>query len=104
MSSKLLLFSNAVSVGVAIPYPSISLHAIQSLPQPLPGEQQGLYMQLISEPTDSTEEDNEPDSISITIIPTTSAPPPAAAENDPAEAHLEQTTVVGMFTAVANCS
>jgi chloride channel, nucleotide-sensitive, 1A len=104
MSSKLLLFSNSASVGVAIPYPSISLHAIQSLPQPSPGEQQGLYMQLISEPTDSTEEDNEPDSISITIIPTASAPPPAAAENDPAEAQSEQTPVVGMFIALSNCS
>ncbi|KAL2423783.1 hypothetical protein ABEF95_007613 [Exophiala dermatitidis] len=108
-SDKLFLYSNAASAGVAIPYPSISLHAIQSLPQPSAGEQQGLYMQLVSS---STEDDNgngedvEPESVSITIIPTASAPPAAATESDPtvAEDKPEQTPVMAMFTALSNCS
>jgi chloride channel, nucleotide-sensitive, 1A len=104
LSSKLLLYSTAASLGVAIPYPSISLHAIQSLPQPTPGEQQGLYMQLTSASTDSAEEDMEPDSISVTIVPTASAPPPAATESDPAGHQPEQTPVMAMFTALSNCS
>ncbi|EXJ91654.1 hypothetical protein A1O3_00204 [Capronia epimyces CBS 606.96] len=104
-SDKLFLYSNSASAGVSIPYPSISLHAIQSLPQPSPGEQQGLYMQLVS----STEtagggEDTEPESVSVTIIPTASAPPTTATEDDPAEDKPEQTPVTALFTALSNCS
>ena len=113
IDSKLLLFCNTSSVGVAIPYPSISLHAIQSLPHPTPGEQQGLYMQLISF-SPETEEDTEPDSVSVTLIPTASAPPTAetAAEGtgptseDPVatEGEPEQSPVVALFTALSDCS
>ena len=111
--SKLLLFCNTSLVGVSIPYPSISLHAIQSLPHPTPGEQQGLYMQLISFPPDS-EEDAEPDSVSLTLVPTASAPPVAetpaegteATSEDPVatEGEPEQTPVVALFTALSDCS
>ena len=103
-TSKLFLFSDAASAGIAIPYPSISLHAIQSLPQPSVGEQQGLYMQLITSTDGPQDEDIEPESISITIIPTASAPPETATENDPAEDKPEQTPVQAMFTALSNCS
>jgi nucleotide-sensitive chloride channel 1A len=103
--SKLFLYSNTASAGVSIPYPSISLHAIQSLPQPTTDERQGLYMQLLStEEADGNGEDTEPDSISVTIIPTASAPPAAATETDPAEDKPEQTPVLAMFTALSNCS
>ncbi|KAI1615296.1 regulator of volume decrease after cellular swelling-domain-containing protein [Exophiala viscosa] len=103
-SDKLFLFSDAASAGIAIPYPSISLHAIQSLPQPSIGEQQGLYMQLITSTDAPQDEDIEPESISVTIIPTASAPPETANENDPAEDKPEQTPVQAMFTALSNCS
>lgn len=115
-SDKLLLFCNTSSVGVSIPYPSISLHAIQSLPHPTPGEQQGLYMQLISFAPES-EEDAEPDSVSVTLIPTASAPPTTlhtetpvegteATSEDPVatEGEPEQTPVVALFTALSDCS
>lgn len=103
-SSKLFLYSDAASAGVAIPYPSISLHAIQSLPQPSAGEQQGLYMQVVTSSEGPENEDAEPESISVTIIPTASAPPATATENDPAEDKPEQTPVTAMFTALSNCS
>lgn len=73
-------------------------------------------MQLISFQPDS-EEDTEPDSVSLTLIPTASAPPtslhtdaptegteptsedPVATEGEP-----EQTPVVALFTALSDCS
>ena len=105
-SSKLFLYSNSASAGVSIPYQSISLHAIQSLPAPSAGEQQGLYMQLLSSTDGPDAEDTEPESVSITIIPTASAPPATATNNDPiaAEDRQGQTPVVAMFNALSNCS
>jgi nucleotide-sensitive chloride channel 1A len=113
MDSKLLLFCNTSSVGVSIPYPAISLHAIQSLPHPTPGEQQGLYMQLISFAPES-EEDAEPDSVSVTLIPTASAPPttetvaegrePTSEDSIVTEGEPEQPPVVALFTALSDCS
>ncbi|EXJ93653.1 hypothetical protein A1O1_02045 [Capronia coronata CBS 617.96] len=104
-SDKLYLYSNSAAAGVSIPYPSISLHAIQSLPEPSVGEQQGLYMQLVSSTEASAgQEDTEPESVSITIVPTASAPPAAATEDDPAEDKPEQTPVMAMFAALSNCS
>ncbi|KIW99379.1 uncharacterized protein Z518_11367 [Rhinocladiella mackenziei CBS 650.93] len=103
-SDKLFLFSNSASAGVSIPYPSISLHAIQSLPQPSAGEQQGLYLQLASSIEVAGSDDTEPESISVTIIPTASPPPATATEEDPAEDKPEQTPVMAMFTALSNCS
>lgn len=49
-------------------------------------------------------EDVEPESVSVTIIPTASAPPAEATEDDPAEDNPEQTPVTAMFTALSNCS
>lgn len=108
--SKLFLYSSSASAGLSIPYPSISLHAIQSLPQPSASEQQGVYMQLapFSEDSDGAGEDNEPDSISLTVIPTASAPPAITTLTDDSgvvgEDQPEQTPVMAMFTALSNCS
>lgn len=104
MSSKLFLYSNAASSGVSIPYPSISLHAIQTLPTPSSTEQQGVYLQIITSVEDAGDEDLEPESISVTIVPTAAAPPDVASERDPAEDKPEQTPVSAMFTALSNCS
>jgi chloride channel, nucleotide-sensitive, 1A len=105
---KLLLYSSASEVGIAIPYPTIALHAIQSLPAPSTGEQQGLYMQLLSNSTnpEAGEEDDEADSISLTIIPQNDAPPPPTT-TDPdshTDDHSPQPATVAMFTALSNCS
>ncbi|KAK5258620.1 hypothetical protein LTR40_007544 [Exophiala xenobiotica] len=122
-SDKLFLFSPTANAGLSIPYPSISLHAIQSLPVPQPSsgpgsstnapvQGQGVYMQLISS-SEEQADDDELDSISLTIIPTASGPPqtqpgddnvdpdadPIAAEDKPL-----QTPIMAMFTALSNCS
>ncbi|ETI24499.1 hypothetical protein G647_03868 [Cladophialophora carrionii CBS 160.54] len=109
-SDKLLLYQNAVNVGLAIPYPSISLHAIQSLPSPAPGEQQGLYMQVLSK-TPEAGEDEDPESISLTVIPTASAPPQVTSTASgttetglESEDEKEQTPVLAMFNALSACS
>ncbi|KAL1970939.1 hypothetical protein VTN77DRAFT_2773 [Rasamsonia byssochlamydoides] len=72
-SDKFLLFRTAAKSGVAIPYPSISLHAIQRLRLPdVPGgdEVQGLYMQIANPSAEGlSEEDEEEDSVTLTIIP-----------------------------------
>ncbi|OAP61470.1 hypothetical protein AYL99_03673 [Fonsecaea erecta] len=110
-SDKLFLYSNDANAGLSIPYPSISLHAIQSLPQPSPGEQQGLYMQIISFPSPESgaqDEDTDPDSISVTVIPTASAPPQVVSgtthDGLEGEDKPEQTPVVAMFNALSACS
>ncbi|KIW29438.1 uncharacterized protein PV07_05252 [Cladophialophora immunda] len=113
-SDKLFLYSSDANAGLSIPYPSISLHAIQSLPQPSPGEQQGLYMQVVSFPSPESaaqDDDAEPDSISVTVIPTASAPPQVAStasgtaeDGFEGEDKPEQTPVVAMFNALSTCS
>ncbi|KAK5093302.1 hypothetical protein LTR70_005018 [Exophiala xenobiotica] len=109
-SDKLLLYSKSHSTGISIPYPTISLHAIQSLPTPTATEPQfqGLYMQLIPSVPDTNDE--PPDTVSLTIIPTASAPPPFTAptanEDDAIESedNPEQTPVMALFTALSDCS
>lgn len=95
------MYSTAASTGVSIPYPSISLHAIQTLPQPSAGEQQGLYMQLISSPLDAPEEDEEMESISLTIIPQAAQ---AVEGSELPNEEGTQTPAVALFTALSNCS
>jgi chloride channel, nucleotide-sensitive, 1A len=101
---KLLLFAGKSETGVSIPYPSISLHAIQTLPTPAPdasstGAGQGLYMQLVVSP-ESDEE--ELDTIALTIIPssTPSSPPPPQQETTPDT----QTEAQQIFEALSACS
>lgn len=63
-------------------------------------------MQLVSFSGDTTQsEDTEPDSISMTIIPTASAPPQTSSNDGiDGEEIPEQTPVSAMFTALSNCS
>jgi chloride channel, nucleotide-sensitive, 1A len=87
---NLTLFNPTLSSGVSIPYPAISLHAIQRLADPADPtkEVQGLYMQLeLSDPYGVTDED-EPEIVELTLIPTTSG-----------EAGIKE-----LFEAVSNCS
>lgn len=57
-------------MGISISYPSISLHAIQRLPNPSSsGQVQGLYLQIV---TSDGFDDHDPDgNLSLTLIPTT---------------------------------
>lgn len=108
-SDKLLLFSQSLNKGLSIPYPSISLHAIQSLPEPSPGDgTQGLYMQIIAQAQlDAANDEEEPESISLTVIPTAPALPSITSSTTTAEEDepsSEQTPVLAMFNALSTCS
>ncbi|KAL3422902.1 hypothetical protein PVAG01_04649 [Phlyctema vagabunda] len=86
-SDQLTLYNNTTSVGLSIPYPSISLHAIQRIPDPTDASKEvhGLYMQLeLSDPASVSEED-ELDGVELTLIPTGA-------------------DVKALFDAVSNCS
>ncbi|OJD10045.1 hypothetical protein ACJ73_09962 [Blastomyces percursus] len=97
-SERLLLYSQLSETGVAIPYPSISLHAIQRLQipnssspaTPPTGDEntvQGLYMQLATDSHDNQEdEDMEEDSTCLTIVP----PPPPPPQPQPEPQAQEQ--------------
>lgn len=61
-------------------------------------------MQLISSSESIGGEDLEPESISVTIIPTAAGVPLPTTTDDTAEDQPEQTPVVAMFTALSNCS
>lgn len=86
---NLTLFNTSTSSGVSISYPSISLHAIQRLPNPDTPDQevQGLYMQLELE-TEATSDDEEPETIELTLLPN-----PSTADS-----------IKALFEAVSNCS
>ncbi|KAJ5573455.1 uncharacterized protein N7459_007882 [Penicillium hispanicum] len=69
-SDKFLLYSPTASTGISLPYPSISLHAIQRLLVPgTEAEVQGLYMQIAT-PSAPSEEDEE-QCITLTVVPPT---------------------------------
>jgi nucleotide-sensitive chloride channel 1A len=123
--SKFLLYRTAATSGIAIPYPLISLHAIQRLRLPDGDEVQGLYMQLANSSAEGpSEEDEEEDSITMTIIPppVTEAASAAlgsfnagiettaltavemAAEEGAAENKPDETSTQALFAAVSACS
>ncbi|KAL9618119.1 MAG: hypothetical protein Q9160_007126 [Pyrenula sp. 1 TL-2023] len=101
-SNKLLFWSTKQSTGASIPYPSISLHAIQSLPHPTDSEQQGLYMQMITSSPEQSEdvEDEEPESISLTVISPSSVV--ATPGNEEEARRLPPTQA--LFNALSACS
>ncbi|KAI9047165.1 hypothetical protein LZ554_008619 [Drepanopeziza brunnea f. sp. 'monogermtubi'] len=92
-SENLILFNQATHIGMSIPYPSISLHAIQRLADPAKAAEQvqGLYMQLdLSDPNDVSDEDFE-DEIELTLLP------------DVGEG-TEEEAIKKLFNAISNCS
>jgi nucleotide-sensitive chloride channel 1A len=109
--SKFLLYRTEASSGVAIPYPLISLHAVQRLKLPASSEEvKGLYMQIANPiPSDNggAEEDEEEDSINLTIVPPPTAAPAVeetAAAAEGAETKPEETATQALFAAVSACS
>jgi chloride channel, nucleotide-sensitive, 1A len=136
MARKLYLFSAAASAGLSIPYPTISLHAIQTLPADTPSASaasppsQGVYMQLttlsggddqVMGDGDGAEDDDdfEPESLALTIVPSALGAPssafsqqPAAEDDDhnndgdepPQPDQQPQTPAQALFTALSACS
>ncbi|KAJ9640071.1 hypothetical protein H2199_006305 [Coniosporium tulheliwenetii] len=125
-SERLILFSSHTRSGVSIPYPNISLHAIQRLSAQdstaSTADQQGLYMQLTLSDTETTNSEDDIETLEITLIPTTtstvdeavitSIPNPTASATSDATPPLEQergatestSPIRALFTAVSACA
>lgn len=99
LSSKFLLFSPSASTGVSIPYPSISLHAIQRLRVPgSDAEVQGLYMQIAT--PSAPAEDDEEQCITLTVVP----PAAAGRATEDESSEPEETPTQTLYGAVSACS
>ena len=103
--SKFLIYIPSISSGIAIPYPSISLHAIRNFT--LPSTDQilpGLYMQ-IETPIIAAEEDAQDEDmdrcVTMTIVPPLEAPQQQYYDLDDEEEDLSPITK--MFNAVTAC-
>ncbi|EEP78928.1 predicted protein [Uncinocarpus reesii 1704] len=110
-SEKLLLYNPSTTTGVAIPYRTISLHAIQRLRLPDSQERndvQGLYMQL-SIGVDA-EEDLEEDAVSLTVVPPAPQPATTQAQSEGENESLltddkpSQTPTELLYAALSACS
>ncbi|KAJ5562767.1 hypothetical protein N7535_002789 [Penicillium sp. DV-2018c] len=103
-SEKFLLFSPSTSKGVSIPYPSISLHALQRLRVPgTDAEVQGLYMQVAT-PGAPTEEDEEEECVAFTIVLPADAPAQAQAQDSADTETNTETPTQQLYGAVSACS
>ena len=95
MFRNLTLFNPSKSIGISIPYPTISLHAIQTSADPADSSRQvqGLYMQLELSDHPNAVDDDDLDFVEITLFPSlTSAD------------DTTTTDIQAIFEAVANCS
>ncbi|KAJ5470223.1 hypothetical protein N7530_007580 [Penicillium desertorum] len=98
-SDKFLLFSRAASAGVSIPYPSISLHALQRLRVPdTDAEVQGLYMQVATPGAPSA--DDEEECITMTVV----LPADATLQESAEAAEEAETPTQQLYNAVSACS
>ena len=104
-SKSLILVNDSRTTSISISYPTILLHAIQSLPDPTEtsSQDQSVYMQLaLSSSTDDEADDEEPDSISLTLIPPASSSP-----HEPTTTNTEEqalTPAQRLFEALSTCS
>ncbi|GLA43139.1 hypothetical protein AnigIFM63309_000865 [Aspergillus niger] len=103
-SEKFHLHNPTTNTGLSIPYPSISLHAIQRLQLPSSEDQvQGLYMQIANPTTSSySSADDEEDALTVTVVPET----PTQESSSPAEEGDEkpETPTQTLYAAVSACS
>lgn len=95
-SRRLILFSTSRNTGISIPYPSISLHAIQNSTPP------SLFLQLLTQ--SSTFDDHDPDAtVSLTVIPT-AAPTDASTAETPDPTNPQPTSAQLLYTALSDCA
>ncbi|KAL9100186.1 MAG: hypothetical protein Q9163_004407 [Psora crenata] len=99
LKRRFILFSPSRQTGLSIPYPTITLHAIQRS-----GGTASLFLQLLTAPV-PVYDDHDPDStVSLTIVPSnTAANVPA---NEPREAGdpPEVSEVEKLYTALSACA
>ncbi|KAL2809721.1 regulator of volume decrease after cellular swelling-domain-containing protein [Aspergillus granulosus] len=110
-SDKFLLYNSSTSTGLSIPYPSISLHAIQRLKLPAAPQQpesgpdvQGLYMHITKPPSASYPlVSDEEESLEVTLVPPTQPTPPTT-EPEGESAADPETETQKLYAAVSACS
>ncbi|KAL4896008.1 regulator of volume decrease after cellular swelling-domain-containing protein [Aspergillus ambiguus] len=107
-SDKFLLYNPALSTGVSIPYPSISLHAIQRLrlPDNPDAELQGLYMQIAT-PSAPTAADDEETCMTLTVVPAPTTPVAETETDTDADADADadkETPTQKLYAAVSACA
>ncbi|MCJ1359331.1 MAG: hypothetical protein MMC33_009332 [Icmadophila ericetorum] len=112
-SENFLLYSLSQKLGLSIPYPSISLHAIQTLQipdSPIPTPTQGLFLQIST--SDGFDDHDPDDTLSLTLIPSSSSSSTStssalatvepSAEPEPSTA--TQTPIQELFTSLSACA
>lgn len=102
---NLTLFNPTKSIGLSIPYPAISLHAVQTSPDPTDTSKQvqGLYLQLeLTDGEAGDDDDGEKgfDFIEVTLYPSAAFSPSTEEASATTTAPDTQT----MFAAIATCS
>ncbi|KAL6722330.1 hypothetical protein ACLMJK_001437 [Lecanora helva] len=106
-SERLLLHSPTHSTGISIPYPTISLHALQTSPSP------SLFLQLLA--SAQTFDDHDPDAtISLTIIPSAAPEAPNNVAQAPVAEHTgedaptapqpQDSPTSALYTALSACA
>ncbi|KAL2859719.1 regulator of volume decrease after cellular swelling-domain-containing protein [Aspergillus pseudodeflectus] len=114
-SDKFLLYNSSTSSGLSIPYPSISLHAIQRLKLPSQqagsehsSEVQGLYMHITKPPSASYPQvSDEEESLEVTLVPPTQPTAPSTepqGESAPEPEAETETEIQKLYAAVSACS
>jgi nucleotide-sensitive chloride channel 1A len=112
MSRYLVLYNHQLSKGIQIPYPSISLHAIQTITAPGDASpSKALYLQislsaLIDDNPGAADEGayTEDDVLELSIIPSKPATEPTFAAHDQIEPQERITPVEQFFEALSACS
>ncbi|KAE8313788.1 regulator of volume decrease after cellular swelling-domain-containing protein [Aspergillus transmontanensis] len=103
-SDKFLLYNPTHQKGLSIPYPSISLHAVQRLTLPdTQSEVQGLYMQIaVPEQPGVAQEDDFEECITLTVVP----PPESHQQQQQSEEDNkpDETPTQALYNAVSACS
>ena len=104
---RFVLFNTVSNRGVSLPYPSISLHAIQRLrlPNAAPSapEQQGLYLQVATA-TAASDEYSDEDTLELAVIPPPSPASSASTTAEPSADQSHDTEAQTLFAAVTACS
>lgn len=94
---RFILFSPSKATGLSIPYPSISLHAIQRSTSP------SLFLQLLT--PSSAFDDHDPDAtVSLSIIPSTGASTGTSAQESTEASSEPQHPVQLLYTALSECA
>ncbi|KAI9889205.1 MAG: hypothetical protein M1814_005721 [Vezdaea aestivalis] len=105
-SHRLLFFRCSNNTGLSIPYPNITVHAIQrSIPpwSTTGEERQGLYMQLTLGTSEEDEEGDEEDLVELTLHFRDSTPPITNGQNSPQSP--QASSLIGeMYEAISACA